>query len=229
MTMTSIADDTIDYSDIEAKWVKFLYHSRLFSQFSLRYQVHYDDSFDKTLVVDGVPVIDRSKLERLLTKVTKEFSRKGVSIKPDDIFMPWDNTSSKSKGWILYLWFGLRVSTFCLVSCLLTSRMLMMPILHWPQSMVILSTRNIPSKWIGSAISRNMQIWMKPMWSLRSRNTPQEYSFRSYFIASILIFAVATRSICEPGLPIHRVVINTWRIAETKCWSIGTASLHNAK
>jgi translation initiation factor 3 subunit B len=68
------------------------------SQFFLRYQVHYDDSFDKTLVVDGVPVIDKSRLERLLTKLTKEFSRKGVSIRPDDIFMPWDNASDRSKG-----------------------------------------------------------------------------------------------------------------------------------
>ena len=65
---------------------------------SLRYQVQYDDSFDKTLVVDGVPIIDRSKLDRLLTKVAKEFSKMGVSIKPDDIFMPWDNPSGKSKG-----------------------------------------------------------------------------------------------------------------------------------
>jgi translation initiation factor 3 subunit B len=70
----------------------------LLSNFLSRYQVQYDDSFDKTLVVDGVPIIDNSKLERLLTKISKEFSRKGVSIKPDDIFMPWDNASGKSKG-----------------------------------------------------------------------------------------------------------------------------------
>ena len=68
------------------------------SFFFFRYQVQYDDSFDKTLVVDGVPIIDRSKLERLLTKVAKEFLRKGVSIKPDDIYMPWDDASGKSKG-----------------------------------------------------------------------------------------------------------------------------------
>ena len=74
-----------------------------FPQFVFRYQVQYDDSFDKTLVVDGVPIIDNSKLDRLLTKVAKEFSRKGVSIKPDDIFMPWDNALGKSKGCILIL------------------------------------------------------------------------------------------------------------------------------
>lgn len=76
----------------------FEQRSYILTQFSLRYQVQYDDSFDKTLVIDGVPIIDKSKLERLLTKVAKEFSRKGVSIKPDDIYMPWDDVSGKSKG-----------------------------------------------------------------------------------------------------------------------------------
>lgn len=52
---------------------------------------------DNTVVVDGVPIIDRSKLEKLLTKIAKEFSRKGAPIKVNDIFMPWDDTG-KSKG-----------------------------------------------------------------------------------------------------------------------------------
>lgn len=60
--------------------------------------MEYDDSFDNTLVVDGIPVIDKSKLDKLLTKISKEFSRKGVSIKADDIFMPWDDSTGKSKG-----------------------------------------------------------------------------------------------------------------------------------
>ncbi|KAJ7597144.1 eukaryotic translation initiation factor eIF2A-domain-containing protein [Mycena floridula] len=73
--------EDIDYSDIEAK-----------------YHVEYDESFDNTLVVDGVPVIDKSKLAKLLAKIAKEFTKKGVPIKPDDIFMPWDEASGKSKG-----------------------------------------------------------------------------------------------------------------------------------
>ncbi|KAJ7619135.1 eukaryotic translation initiation factor eIF2A-domain-containing protein [Mycena polygramma] len=75
--------DDIDYSDIEAK-----------------YQVQYDDGFDNMLVVDGIPVIDKTKLEKLLTKICKEFSRKGIPIKPDDIFMPWNDTTGKSQGYI---------------------------------------------------------------------------------------------------------------------------------
>ncbi|KAJ7181770.1 eukaryotic translation initiation factor eIF2A-domain-containing protein [Mycena crocata] len=75
--------DDIDYSDIEAK-----------------YQVQYDDGFDNMLVVDGIPVIDKSKLEKLLAKICKEFSRKGVPIKPDDVFMPWSDTTGKSQGFI---------------------------------------------------------------------------------------------------------------------------------
>ncbi|TFK76998.1 translation initiation factor eIF-3b [Pluteus cervinus] len=80
-TLLDNADD-IDYSDIEAK-----------------YQVEYDDSLDNTIVVDGVPVIDKGKLEKLLTKLSKEFGKKGVLVKPDEIHMPWDESSGKSKGY----------------------------------------------------------------------------------------------------------------------------------
>ncbi|KAH7880617.1 eukaryotic translation initiation factor eIF2A-domain-containing protein [Lentinula edodes] len=83
--LTQNADniEDIDYSDIEAK-----------------YKVDYDGSFDNTLIVDGVPIIDNSKLERLLTKICKEFSRKGVPVKQDDIFIPWDEATGKSKGYL---------------------------------------------------------------------------------------------------------------------------------
>lgn len=50
-------------------------------------------------MVDGVPIIDPTKLEKLLAKISKEFSKKGVSVKPDDIYMPWDDTTGKSKGY----------------------------------------------------------------------------------------------------------------------------------
>lgn len=62
--------------------------------------MQFDEGFDNTLVVDGVPVIDQSRLERLLAKVAKEFSRKGAPIKPDDIFVPWDESKDKSKGYV---------------------------------------------------------------------------------------------------------------------------------
>lgn len=63
-----------------------------------RYQVHYDEGFDKTVIVDGIPIIDKSKEDRLLTKIAREFTKKGVPIKADDIYLPWDNQSGKSKG-----------------------------------------------------------------------------------------------------------------------------------
>lgn len=91
--------DDIDFSDIEEKFVNPCVDNWPGSTNNIcRYQVHYDDGFDNTLVVDGVPIIDKSKLERLLAKVAKEFSRKGVAIKPEDIFMPWDESTGKSKG-----------------------------------------------------------------------------------------------------------------------------------
>ena len=67
------------------------------SNFSCRYQVQSDEGFDNILVVDGVPVIDKSKLEKLLQKISKDFSRKGCPIKPENISVPW-NDSGKSKG-----------------------------------------------------------------------------------------------------------------------------------
>lgn len=52
-------------------------------------------------MVDGVPIIDNSKIERLLAKISKEFSKKGASIKPENIFVPWDDATRKSKGFVL--------------------------------------------------------------------------------------------------------------------------------
>ncbi|KIY72856.1 translation initiation factor eIF-3b [Cylindrobasidium torrendii FP15055 ss-10] len=75
-------DDDIDFSDIEAK-----------------YAVNYDDSLENTVVVDGLPIIDNTKLDRLLTKVAKEFSKRGASIKGEDIYLPWDEKTGKSKGY----------------------------------------------------------------------------------------------------------------------------------
>jgi translation initiation factor 3 subunit B len=66
-----------------------------------RYQVEADDSFDNIIVVDGVPVIDKSKYERLTAKIVKEFGKKGSPIKAEDIFMPWDEATGKSKGCVL--------------------------------------------------------------------------------------------------------------------------------
>ena len=66
-----------------------------------RYKVELEEGFDNILVVDGVPVIDKSKLEKLLAKICKEFGKKGAQIKPDNIFVPWDEKSGKSKGYVL--------------------------------------------------------------------------------------------------------------------------------
>lgn len=72
--------------------------SFLFYMRNDRYQVKFDDGFDNVIVVDGVPIIDKSKLDKLLARIAKEFSRKGAPIKVDDIFVPWDDSTGKSKG-----------------------------------------------------------------------------------------------------------------------------------
>ncbi|KAI0253691.1 translation initiation factor eIF-3b [Lactifluus subvellereus] len=68
--------------------------------FISRYKVRLEEGFDHILVVDGVPVIDKSKLEKLLTKIAKEFTRKGAAIKPDDISVPWNDNTGKSNGYV---------------------------------------------------------------------------------------------------------------------------------
>jgi translation initiation factor 3 subunit B len=63
-----------------------------------RYHLEQEDGFDHIIIVDGVPIIDESKKERLVTKIVKEFAKKGAPIKADDIFMPWEEAKDKSKG-----------------------------------------------------------------------------------------------------------------------------------
>ena len=46
-----------------------------------RYHVALEEGLDNILVVDGVPVVDKSKLDKLITKISREFSKKGASIK----------------------------------------------------------------------------------------------------------------------------------------------------
>ena len=65
-----------------------------------RYKVQYDEGLDNILVVDGIPVIDKSKLEKLLARVSKDFGKKGAPVKPEDMFMPWDDAKGKSKGYV---------------------------------------------------------------------------------------------------------------------------------
>ncbi len=57
-----------------------------------------EEGFDNIIVVDGVPVIDELKLEKLLSKICKEFGKKGLTVKPSSIHVPWDKTTGKSKG-----------------------------------------------------------------------------------------------------------------------------------
>ena len=45
-----------------------------------------------------MPVIDKSKLDKLLAKISKDFSKKGAPIKVDDMYLPWDDSTGKSKG-----------------------------------------------------------------------------------------------------------------------------------
>lgn len=99
MAIPNDLNEAIDFSDIEKKCVlQQVLHLDNRSISWCRYQVRLEDGFDHILVIDGVPVIDRSKLDKLLTKIAKEFTKKGAAIKPDDISLPWNDNTGKSNG-----------------------------------------------------------------------------------------------------------------------------------
>lgn len=64
----------------------------------IRYQVKVKEGFDNCIVVDGVPEIDESRRDRLLTKLGKEFAKRGCPYPAQNVFLPWDDSTKKSKG-----------------------------------------------------------------------------------------------------------------------------------
>ena len=66
--------------------------------FSTRYKVVADESLDNVVVLDGAPVIDSSRCEKLLTKISKEFAKRGSTISAKNITVPWDDSTGESKG-----------------------------------------------------------------------------------------------------------------------------------
>ena len=63
-----------------------------------RYRVKPEEGFDNLLVIDQVPIVDKTRLDRLLSKMSKDFGKKGVPVKPEDMFVPWDDATDKNKG-----------------------------------------------------------------------------------------------------------------------------------
>lgn len=57
--------------------------------------------YDNVIVIDGVPVIDKSKLEKLLAKISKEFTKRGAPFKVDKAHVPWDDTAGTSTGCVV--------------------------------------------------------------------------------------------------------------------------------
>lgn len=171
-----------------------------------RYHVALDDGLDNVIVVDGVPVIDKSKLEKLLAKISKEFTKKGAALKPENTFVPWDNASGKSKGCADTI-VGIGnvanrppPATSSSIQAAQTQQHL-----RSPPCMVILSIQSIPSLSTDSPILNNMRIWRKHMSSRRQRIfIPRlEDENRHCFRTDLL-----RRSTFGLGSPIHKGVIN---------------------
>jgi translation initiation factor 3 subunit B len=63
-----------------------------------RYHVEAREGIDNCIVVDNVPIIDESREDRLLSKIAKEFTKRGCPYPTHNIVMPWDSATGKSKG-----------------------------------------------------------------------------------------------------------------------------------
>jgi translation initiation factor 3 subunit B len=57
--------------------------------------------YDNIIVIDGAPVIDKSKLEKLLAKISKEFTKRGAPFKIDKAHVPWNDAAGKSTGYVI--------------------------------------------------------------------------------------------------------------------------------
>lgn len=78
-----IDDADIDFSDLEAK-----------------YKVKEPQGFATVVIVDGVPVVDEAKEEKLLNVIKKIF--KGVGeVKDNGTWMPKDPKTNKTKGYVV--------------------------------------------------------------------------------------------------------------------------------
>ncbi|KAI8981006.1 eukaryotic translation initiation factor eIF2A-domain-containing protein [Pilobolus umbonatus] len=53
-----------------------------------KYQVSTENDFDTIVVVDGAPIVDEAKEEKLLTVLTKLFTKGAGEIKPNGLWMP---------------------------------------------------------------------------------------------------------------------------------------------
>ncbi|KAI9222331.1 translation initiation factor eIF-3b [Blastocladiella britannica] len=78
-------DAHIDYADLEAA-----------------HRVHAADPFETVLVIDGVPIVDEGKRDKLFSVIRKQFAKEGVKIKDDGFAMPMHDVKGKptSKGYM---------------------------------------------------------------------------------------------------------------------------------
>ncbi|KAJ3338542.1 translation initiation factor eIF-3b like protein [Gonapodya sp. JEL0774] len=83
-----LLDEDIDFRDIDAR-----FQQRLDS---------LPNPFDSIVVVDNVPIVDKSKEERLFTVIRKTFKQIGQFADDENggIFMPYDDKTGKSKGFL---------------------------------------------------------------------------------------------------------------------------------
>jgi hypothetical protein len=153
-----------------------------------RYEVKPIEGFDNVLVVDGVPVIEKNKLDILLTKISKDFGKKGAPIKSDAMSMPWDTASGKSKGWVPMLG-HVNVNSLQLIGFLLGTFSWSLEIRMKPHSLWLPCRgfpliKNIPSSLIASLTLSDSPIWIQCMLIRSQKST----NLVCVFVMNILLY-----------------------------------------
>lgn len=62
-----------------------------------KYEIDSENDFDTIVVVDGAPIVDEAKQEKLITVLTKLFTKGAGEIKENGIWMPMTPNEERKK------------------------------------------------------------------------------------------------------------------------------------
>ncbi|TYJ52427.1 eukaryotic translation initiation factor 3 subunit B [Cryptococcus floricola] len=93
------AQDLADFSDEEQLEIQQELQAA-FNEIEEQYAVSTQKGFETVLVVDGIPVVDDSKRERLMDRLISTFKKAGAEIGADNVNMPWDKVAGTNKGFL---------------------------------------------------------------------------------------------------------------------------------
>ncbi|RXK42219.1 hypothetical protein M231_00577 [Tremella mesenterica] len=71
-----------------------------YAEIEQRYAVDAQQGFENVIVIDGTPIVNRDRKDRLVERLKLLFEKAGVPIDDDRIEMPWDDVAETNKGFV---------------------------------------------------------------------------------------------------------------------------------